>query len=91
VPANPAATAPDPADRPFLLRIRPVMLAQSIEELAGQRVEVTGARALGMFGPRALVIDSERGFAAAQEPRNRVLVLIDAVSSPSSSLARACA
>jgi hypothetical protein len=65
-------------DERLPVRMRPAMLASSIEQLAGQRVVVSGARAVGMFGPRALVIDTASRFAPVIEPRGRVLVLVEA-------------
>lgn len=66
-----------PERTPTLVRVRPAMLAGSIEQLAGQRVIVSGARSVGMFGPRALVIDTATRLAPAQERRDRVLVLVE--------------
>ncbi len=72
-------TRVDPGTSPeqTLVRVRPAMLAGSIEQLAGTRVIVSGARSVGMFGPRALVIDTATRLAPAQERRDRVLVLIE--------------
>jgi hypothetical protein len=67
----------DRSDDPMPVRLRPAMLAASIEQLAGQAVTVSGARAVGMFGSRALVIDTASRLAPAQEPRGRILVLVD--------------
>ncbi len=80
----PAATAGQASvdrsaeDERIPVRLRPAMLAASIEQLAGQSVIVSGARAVGMFGPRALVIDTAARLPPVQEPRGRILVLVEA-------------
>lgn len=75
--AGQASVDRDAYPEPMPVRLRPAMLAASIEQLAGQTVVVTGARAVGMFGPRALVIDTVTRLAPVQEPRGRILVLVE--------------
>lgn len=75
--AGQASVDRDAYHEPIPVRLRPAMLAASIEQLAGQTVVVTGARAVGMFGPRALVIDTVTRLAPVQEPRGRILVLVE--------------
>jgi len=53
------------------------MLAQNIEQFAGQPVEVSGARAVGMFGRRVLVIEAAGRFTDAPPHRDRILVLVE--------------
>jgi hypothetical protein len=76
--AGDAGVVRDADDERLPVRTRPAMLASSIDQLAGQQVVVSGARAVGMFGPRALVIDTASRFAPVIEPRGRILVLVEA-------------
>jgi hypothetical protein len=63
--------------REMRLTIRPSMLADNIEDLAGRDVTITNARVVGVFEPHAFLIES-----ATREPqslgmRDRILVLIE--------------
>lgn len=63
--------------REMRLTIRPSMLADNIEYLAGREVTILNARVVGVFEPNAFLIES-----ATREPqslgmRDRVLVLIE--------------
>ena len=77
LPAGQSAVTPDGMHAHPPVRIRPPMLAQNIEQFAGQPVEVSGARAVVMFGPRVLVIDTAGRFADAPPHRDRILVLVE--------------
>lgn len=68
---------PEPFGEQTLVRVRPAMLAASIEQLAGQRVLVSGARPVRMFGSRVLVIDAANRLAPTYDHRDRVLVLVE--------------
>jgi hypothetical protein len=63
------------SDKTIPITLRPVMLAQNIEELAGQTVKLLNARVVQVFEPHALLIESVNQYLGE---RNRILVLIDA-------------
>jgi hypothetical protein len=60
-----------------VVRVRPATVALSIDDLAGQHVDVFGARAVGMFGPRVLDIDAATRLRPGRGHRDRVLVLVE--------------
>jgi hypothetical protein len=72
-----AAAAPDAPETPPRVRIRPATLAQGIDVIAGQWVEMSGARVVGRFGSRALVVESAVRLLAPFGRQDRVLVLIE--------------
>jgi hypothetical protein len=58
------------------ITVRPFTLASTVSELAGRTVRVPGARVVGVFEPRVLVIDSAAPFTALRGARDRIVVLI---------------
>ena len=56
--------------------VRPSMLAQAIEELAGSEVNVRHARVVGVFNPRVLVVDTATLLRPMLGRRDRVLVFV---------------
>ena len=59
------------------IRVRPGMLAASISELAGQEVTVPYARVVGVFNPRAFLVDTSTRMPPVIGHRARVLVLVE--------------
>jgi hypothetical protein len=70
----------EPRGEPVRITLRPATLADSINELAGQRVKILNARVVGVFEPRAFLIESATRHETALGFRDRVLVLVDAAS-----------
>jgi len=68
---------PEPPGEPLRITLRPTTLASAVDELAGQRVRILNARVVGMFEPRAFLIESATSYEATMGLRDRVLVLID--------------
>ena len=60
-----------------LIRVRPATLALTIDQLAGREVQIAGARVVGMFGPRALVLDTSLRWRGTPGFRDRILVLVE--------------
>ena len=58
------------------IRVRPGMLAAQISELAGHEVTVPYARVVGVFNPRAFLIDTSTRLPPVIGHRARVLVLV---------------
>jgi hypothetical protein len=58
------------------ITVRPFTLASTVSELAGHNVRVPGARVVGVFEPRVLVIDTAARFTALRGSRDRIIVLI---------------
>lgn len=71
-----AAPGPMIADG-FPVVVRPSMLAAQIEELAGHAVRVLYARVVGVFNPRAFLIDTSTRLPPVAGHRARVLVLVE--------------
>jgi hypothetical protein len=67
----------EPPGEPLRITLRPTTLASAVDELAGQRVRILNARVVGMFEPRAFLIESATSYEATMGLRDRVLVLID--------------
>jgi hypothetical protein len=59
------------------LTLRPVTVGNYIEELAGQHVKILNARVVGLFDPRAFLIESATRHLELMGRRDRLLVLID--------------
>ena len=59
------------------IRVRPGMLAAQIGELAGHEVTVPYARVVGVFNPRAFLIDTSTRLPPVIGNRARVLVLVE--------------
>ena len=59
------------------IRVRPGMLAAQIGELAGHTVTVPYARVVGVFNPRAFLIDTSTRLPPVTGNRSRVLVLVE--------------
>jgi hypothetical protein len=57
--------------------VRPGTLATTIADLAGHSVRVPYARVVGVFNPRAFLIDTASRLPALPGNRGRVLVLVD--------------
>src|SRR5918992_137294 len=57
--------------------VRPSTLASQIGELAGHPVRVPYSRVVGVFNPRAFLIDTASSLPALPGNRGRVLVLIE--------------
>ena len=57
--------------------VRPATLADQIGDLAGHHVRVPYARVVGVFEPRAFLIDTSTSLPPAIGNRNRVLVFVD--------------
>jgi hypothetical protein len=60
------------------IAVRPSMLADGIESLAGHSVRVLQARVVGVFDPRVFLIDSETSLPPIVGHRGRVLVFVEA-------------
>jgi hypothetical protein len=58
------------------IRVRPGMLAAQIGELAGHEVTVPYARIVGVFNPRAFLVDTSTRLPSITGHRARVLVLV---------------
>jgi hypothetical protein len=58
------------------ITVHPSTLASTVSELAGHTVRVPGARVVGVFEPRVLVIDTAVPFTALRGSRDRIVVLI---------------
>jgi hypothetical protein len=58
------------------IRVRPGMLAAQIAEFAGHEVTVPYARIVGVFNPRAFLIDTSTRLPPVTGHRARVLVLV---------------
>jgi len=67
---------PDDADN-LPIVVRPGMLAAQIGELAGHDVRVPYARVVGVFNPRAFLIDTSTRLPPVTGHRARVLVLVE--------------
>ena len=59
------------------IRVRPGMLAAQIGELAGHEVTVPYGRVVGVFNPRAFLIDTSTRLPSIVGHRARVLVLVE--------------
>jgi hypothetical protein len=57
--------------------VRPAALASLIDELAGRAVRVPTSRVVGVFNPRAFLIESAMSLPAMLGNRDRILVLVD--------------
>ena len=62
--------------RPTPITIRPPMLADHIEELAGQTVRILNARVVGVFEPNAFLIEPASRYEEFIGQRDRILVLV---------------
>jgi hypothetical protein len=79
------ATAPAPQvredsyelDGTMRLTVRPSMLADNIEYLAGREVTILNARVVGVFEPHAFLIESATREPESVGQRDRILVLLD--------------
>lgn len=83
-PRDAASHTSEPADRRAVrlddrvpTTVRPATLADQIGDLAGHHVRVPYARVVGVFEPRAFLIDTSTSLQPAIGNRNRVLVLVD--------------
>jgi hypothetical protein len=77
-PVAPDGTTVPPVTNDSLpLLVRPSMLAAQIEELAGHSVRVLYARVVGVFNPRAFLIDTSTRLPPVTGHRARVLVLVE--------------
>lgn len=72
----------------FPLLVRPSTLAAQIEELAGHTVRVPYARVVGVFNPRAFLVDTSTRLPPVKGHRARLLVLVEqgALSVPPTSI-----
>jgi hypothetical protein len=79
------------ADTPQPILVRPGMLAAQIGELAGHTVTVPYSRVVGVFSPRAFLIDTSTRLPPMRGHRARVLVLVERgeLTVPASSLVAA--
>jgi hypothetical protein len=78
VASGPRPFAFDPGDLDNLpIVVRPGMLAAQISELAGHAVKVPYARVVGVFNPRAFLIDTTTLLPPITGHRARVLVLVE--------------
>jgi hypothetical protein len=77
VPPGSTLVASDADEGRAVVRVRPATVALSIDDLAGHHVDVFGARAVGMFGTRVLVIDAAARLRPGRGYRDRVLVLVE--------------
>lgn len=59
------------------LAVRPSMLADNIESLAGREVTVLNARVVGVFEPHAFLIESATRDPESAGHRDRILVLLE--------------
>jgi hypothetical protein len=77
--ARSVSTAQEPVPRgePMTITLRPAMLTDHIELMAGQRVRILGARVVGVFSPRAFLVESATRYVQTLGLRDRVLVLVD--------------
>ena len=77
--ARTVSTAQEAAPRgePMTITLRPAMLTDHIELMAGQRVRILGARVVGVFSPRAFLVESATRYVQTLGLRDRVLVLVD--------------
>jgi hypothetical protein len=73
-------TQTEPRSESVLIRLRPATLADSIDELAGRRVKILNARVVGVFEPRAFLIESATRDDVALGFRNRLLVIVEAAT-----------
>jgi hypothetical protein len=76
---RPITTAQEPVERgePTTITLRPAMLTDHIELMAGHRVRILGARVVGVFSPRAFLVESATRYVQTVGLRDRVLVLVD--------------
>ena len=72
-----AAQSAPPADNGQVVTVRPSSLASIIEEIAGRNVRVRNARVVGVFNPRAFLIETASLTPSMLGMRNRILVLVD--------------
>ena len=68
---------PRAAHTGFPILVRPSTLAAQIGELAGHSVRVPYSRVVGVFNPRAFLIDTASRLPNAALDRGRILVLIE--------------
>ena len=61
----------------LVLTVRPATLADFIGELAGKSVRMQKARVVGLFEPRAFLVESETSLRPALGHRDRILVLVE--------------
>jgi hypothetical protein len=61
----------------MISNVRPSGLASFLEHLAGRTVRVRSARVVGVFNPRAFLIESATSLPAPLGMRDRILVLVD--------------
>lgn len=66
-----------PREEPIRITLRPMTIANAVDELAGQRVKVVNARVVGVFEPRAFLVEDATRYEAPLRLRDRVLVLIE--------------
>jgi hypothetical protein len=76
--ARPGGAQPPRPGQPVPITIRPAMLVDNIEELAGQNVKILNARVVGVFEPHAFLIESAGRYAEMLGRRDRILVLLEA-------------
>ena len=74
-PKTPGSVVDSHGDR--ISPVRPSVLAHLIDELAGHKVQVRYARVVGVFNPRAFLIESATSFFAMLGARDRVIVLVE--------------
>lgn len=60
--------------------MRPTTIASAIDDLAGQNVRVVNARVVGVFDPRAFLVEDATHYEMTMGMRDRILVLIDSAS-----------
>lgn len=72
-----APTMRGAADTPQPILVRPTMLAAQIGELAGHTVTIPYSRVVGVFNPRAFLIDTSTRLPPVVGHRARVLVLVE--------------
>ena len=60
-------------------------LADSIEEVAGQRVQILNARVLEVIDARAILVEADTRYRTIRGQRDRVLVFVDEASSGNAS------
>jgi hypothetical protein len=61
----------------FPIALRPATLADGIDSLAGLRIRLTSARVVGVFDPRAFVVETEEFLRPFLGNRKRVLVFVE--------------
>jgi hypothetical protein len=74
------APAPTPPGHVAAITLRPATLADNINELAGRRVRILNARVVGVFEPRAFLVEPATRYEQLIGHRDRILVLVDSAS-----------